>query len=246
MKITEARLRRIIREALLREEGDERQADNSPGTKRKIFVLVGPPGVGKSTWIAKNFRSIHPYVISRDDVAESVAERLGWTYDDMFQAPPKDAQPGDRHEQFGTVIPSPPFMTWQPLSYSHVLAANKEVQEEFSARVGGAADSGRDIVVDMTNMNARARQSALAAIKGREAQFETVAVVFPFQGAEDDIVRVVGIRAEKAKAAGRSKSVPPAAVTRMMQAYEPISPAEGFDTVIEFDNRVALKALAAS
>jgi hypothetical protein len=30
----------------------------------------------------------------------------------------------------------------------------------------------------------------------------------------------------------------------MMQAYEPVTPEEGFDAVIEFDNRAALRALA--
>lgn len=240
MRITEAGLRTVIRAILLREE------QNEPGTKRKIYVLVGPPSVGKSTWISRTFRDADPYIISRDDIAEAVAESMGWTYDDMFHAPPKDAQLGDIDPKFGEVVPSPKYMTWQPLSYSGISAANKMIGGAFGARVAGAADSGRDIVVDMTNMNASARKSALAAIKGREGEFETIAVVFPFQGAEDAVLRVAQIRADRARAAGKSKTVPPAAITRMMGAYEPVTPEEGFDAVIEFDNRAALRALAGS
>jgi hypothetical protein len=238
VRITEAQLRTVIRSILLKEERDE------PATKRKIYILVGPPSVGKSTWISRTFKDSQPYIISRDDIAEAVAERMGWTYDDMFHAPPKDAQLGDVHPQFGEVVPSPAYMTWQPLSYAGISAANREIGGAFGARVAGAADSGQDIVVDMTNMNAGSRKSALAAIKGREGEFERIAVVFPFQGAEDAVQRVAQIRADRARAQGRSKTVPPAAIARMMQAYEPVTPEEGFDAVIEFDNRAALRALA--
>lgn len=244
MRITATRLRTVIRSILLREELDAEQSNNSPGVKRKIYVLVGPPSVGKSTWISRTFKDSQPYIISRDDIAEAVAERQGWTYDDMFHAPPKDAQLGDTHPQFGEVVPSPKYMTWQPLSYAGISAANREIGGEFGARVAAAGDSGRDIVVDMTSMNAAARKGALAAIKGREGEFEKIAVVFLFQGAEDAVQRVAQIRADRARAQGKSKTVPPAAIARMMSAYEPVTPGEGFDSVIEFDNRSKLRAVA--
>jgi hypothetical protein len=134
-------------------------------------------------------------------------------------------------------------MTWQPLSYAEVLRANSEIQSEHSARVAAAVDSGLDIVVDMTNMLARSRQGALAAIKGRENEFTKIAVVFPFQGAEDAVKKVSAMRAADIKAKGGSKTIPPSAMDRMMRTYEDVSPSEGFDEVIEFDNRPALSAL---
>ena len=240
MRITEAGLKTVIRSILLKEERDE------PATKRKIYILVGPPSVGKSTWISRTFKDSQPYIISRDDIAEHVAERMGWTYDDMFHAPPKDAQLGDVHPQFGEVVPSPKYMTWQPLSYAGISAANREIGGAVGARVAGAADSGRDIVVDMTNMNVGSRKGALGAIKGREGEFEKIAVVFPFEGAEGAVKRVSAARAKKAKALGKSKTVPDDEIDRMMGAYEPVTPAEGFDDVIVFDNRATLRDLAAA
>ena len=112
--------------------------------------------------------------------------------------------------------------------------------------MAGAADSGRDIIIDMTNMNVGSRKGALAAIKGREGEFERVAVIFPFEGAEGAVKRVSQWRAKKAKERGESKTVPPDAIDRMMGAYEPVTPAEGFDDVRVFDNRAKLRDLAAA
>lgn len=224
------------------DEGEHLEDPNAE--KKKIFVLVGPPAVGKSTWISSTFGSSTPYVINRDDIVESVASSMGWTYDDLFIAPPKDAVEGDISEKYGEVVKSPAFMTWQPLSYSKVLEANSEVQSSFTQRLSGAGSSGQDIVVDMTNMNAGARKGALKAIAGRESEYEKIAVVFPFQGSEEVIKEVAQRRAEKAKAEGRSKTIPPAAMDRMMSSFQMPTISEGFDAIIEYDNRDLLKSLA--
>jgi tRNA uridine 5-carbamoylmethylation protein Kti12 len=49
---------------------------------RNFYVLVGPPAVGKSTWMSKNVKK--PYVISRDNLVDEVASENGLTYDDLF------------------------------------------------------------------------------------------------------------------------------------------------------------------
>lgn len=76
---------------------------------KKIFVLVGPPSVGKSTWVANMFRE-PPYIIDRDSIVEQVAESRGWTYDDMFVTPPVDAKIGEFDEKYGYVREAPPWM----------------------------------------------------------------------------------------------------------------------------------------
>ena len=152
--------------------------------KKKIFVLVGPPAVGKSTWIKNTFQKDDPYIINRDSIVEEVASQMEMTYDDMFSAPPKDATMGTEDEKYGTVVNSPSFMTWQPLSYSNILDANKVINDKLNDKIKNASTSGRDIVVDMTNMTANARKQALKSISGKEDMFHKVAVVFPFHGAE--------------------------------------------------------------
>jgi hypothetical protein len=232
MKITRRQLRRIVKEAI--------ETTRPP----RIFVLVGPPSVGKSTWIKNTFRDTIPYVINRDDIVEQVASTYGWTYDDMFVTPPEDATIGESDEKYGEVQASPSWMTWAQSVFSLVMEANGAVQSAFNQRVSGAVPSGLDVIVDMTNMNAAARARALNAIEGRQDDYEKIAVDFKFEGAEDVIMRVAQKRAEAAARMGKSKTIPPAAMQRMMGAYEAPSLDEGFDSIVEMDNREILRDLA--
>jgi len=209
---------------------------------KKIFVLVGPPSVGKSTWIKSTFTHINPYIINRDDLVEQVAGEYGWTYDDLFVTPLGDSKLGDISEKYGEVIKSPEYMTWAPLSYDKILEANTKVADLFSKKVSEA--KGQDnIVVDMTNMNVGSRKGALKPIEGSEDEYKKVAVVFNFKGAEDIIKKVALKRAEEAKAMGKSKTIPQAAFDRMFSSFQEISPEEGFDEVINVDNTGKLKEL---
>ena len=211
--------------------------------KKKIFVLVGPPAVGKSTWIKNTFQKDDPYIVNRDDIVEEVASKMGMTYDDMFSAPPKDATIGTEDEKYGTVVSSPSFMTWQPLSYSNILDANKLINDKLNDKIKNAATSGKDIVVDMTNMTANARKQALKSISGKEDMFHKVAVVFPFHGAEHIIKKMAFKRSQEIKSQGGSKTIPPEVLDRMMSSFQQIAPEEGFDEVVEMDNRQKLKEL---
>jgi predicted kinase len=211
---------------------------------KKIFVLVGPPAVGKSTWIKNTFQKEKPYIINRDDIVENIASQMGMTYDDMFSAPPKDAIIGSEDEKYGTVIKSPPFMNWQPLSYSKIIEANKIINEKLNERISQAANSGKDIVVDMTNMTANARKQSLKSISGKEHMFRKIAVIFPFQGAEHIIKKIAIKRSQEIKSQGGSKTIPPEVLDRMMNSFQQVSPEEGFDEIIEMDNREKLKQLS--
>lgn len=209
---------------------------------KKIFVLVGPPSVGKSTWIKSTFIDINPYIINRDDLVEKVAEEYGWTYDDLFVTPSADSKLGDVSEKYGEVVKSPEYMTWAPLSYDKILEANTKVADLFSKKVLEA--KGQDnIVVDMTNMNAGSRKSALKPIEGSEDEYKKIAVVFNFKGSEDIIKKLALKRAEEAKAMGKSKTIPQAAFDRMFSSFQEVSPEEGFDEVINVDNTGKLKEL---
>ena len=211
----------------------------SDGEKKKLVVLVGPPSVGKSTWIKSNFPNA--YIINRDDIVDKVASSYGWTYDDMFATPPADAQIGDSDEKFGNVVAAPSWMTWAKTIFDKVQEANGKVQQLMNSKVSGANPSGQDIVVDMTNMNAGSRKSAMKAIEGNEDKYHKVAVDFRFKGAEDVIKKMAEKRAEAAQRMGKSKTIPPAAFDRMFSSYEEPTTAEGFDEVISVDNIENLK-----
>jgi len=209
--------------------------------KKKIFVLVGPPSVGKTTWVANMFVT-EPYIIDRDSVVESVAEEYGWTYDDMFVNPPVDAAIGEYDEKYGEVVAAPNWMPWTKTVFSKVLKANGKVHHKFMEKVAGASKSGQDIVVDMTNMNSGARKQALSAVADED--YEKIAVVFEFEGAEDIIKKVAEKRAAAAKRMGKSKTIPSHVLDKMFGAFSRPQASEGFDQIVSVDNREMLKKLA--
>lgn len=222
---------------------DSIPAETAP-SKRKFFVLVGPPSVGKSTWISNTFGAAQPYVINRDDIVDNVASEYGWTYDDMFVTPPPDSEIGAVDEKYGTVEAAPSWMTWTKTVFSKVMEANNKVQQMFQQKVSGIPASKGDVIVDMTNMNAPARSGALKMIG--DADFEKNAVVFEFEGAEDYIKKVSEKRAEAAKRMGKSKTIPPEAFDRMFKAFSRPTSEEGFDQIVSVDNREMLKKLASN
>lgn len=224
----------IITESQYREETEDRKT---------IFVLVGPPAVGKSTWIKDTFRE-EPYVISRDAIVDNVARSMGMTYDDMFSAPPEGSVEGSEDDRYGTVVKSPPSIPWQSLSYSKILAANSSINAQLKGKMDRAATSGKDIVVDMTNMTARARSQALSAVAGKDEMFRKVAVVFPFEGAEEVIQKIAFKRSREIKFQGGSKTIPPKTLEMMMRSFEKVSHDEGFDDVVNVDNREKLRVLS--
>lgn len=48
-----------------------------------MYILVGPPGSGKSTWIEKEFQG-ECSIISTDDIIQAVADSEGKTYNEIF------------------------------------------------------------------------------------------------------------------------------------------------------------------
>ena len=59
-----------------------RQLIRESVSRPKIYVLVGPPGVGKGWWVENNAKDA--YIISRDNIVDDVRKPHGLKYDDMF------------------------------------------------------------------------------------------------------------------------------------------------------------------
>jgi len=185
-------LRKAIREVLVND------------MRPKLYVLVGPPAIGKSTWVRLNVPGA--YLINRDDLVDDVRVPLGLKYDQMFR-------PENRRHQ-------------------------SEVDRLHRENIAGAVASGKDIVVDMTNMGVSSRRNALRVIQGHEAEYEKIAVFFDHRGKESLVRDNLRRRAEKLG----DKNIPYDVMTGMFDRFEIPTEAEGFDRVISADTTKAIGA----
>lgn len=60
---------------------------------KKCIILVGPPGVGKSTWLQLNYGDVPCAIISSDNILEVLAQLEGLTYNESFKKYAKVATP---------------------------------------------------------------------------------------------------------------------------------------------------------
>lgn len=51
-----------------------------------LFMLVGLPATGKTTWVKRNLPHLNADVISSDDIIERIAEEKGISYNEAFES----------------------------------------------------------------------------------------------------------------------------------------------------------------
>ena len=240
MKLTRRQLKKLIQEAL----------DFTPEAT-DMFVLIGPPSIGKSTWISENVPGA--YIVSSDEVTESVAASHKMSYDDMFEYPQQEFtrsgdpnpnyNPNEIHPLFGKVVDQGiPWKKWLPKAYEKVNAAEIQALDKLEQVKKDAKLSGRPIVIDMTNMNVGGRKRIIdQMLQYTGMNLRKIGVVFEFEGAEQDIKNVAMSRNVLKQMSGRGpKTIPDVAFDRMMGSYEPPTTGE-FDKVIHVDNRGKVK-----
>lgn len=199
--------------------------------ERSLFFLIGPPAIGKSFWVENNLDN--PYIISLDAVNERIAKKYGLTYDDMFLTPSGEEIKNDVvHPKFGKIIDQQiPWKKWVPKTWENINNAELEVLENHEKNIKSAKSSGRDVVIDMTNMN----QGSRSRIKDQLdlSNYKTIGVVFHWEengiSYLDDLKSISRDRSNKYKEQGRSKTIPDSVYDRMTSNYQ--GPLEK-----EFDN----------
>jgi len=208
---------------------------------RIIYVLIGPPAIGKSTWIKNMTDPANTFVVNRDEIVEQVADSIGFTYDDLYVYPPNDAEIGNIDEKYGKVIASPEYIFWSPTVFDKVLQANKSIKNTFYQKLEDAKNTNKNVVIDLTNLKTNERLDCLDRV-GQPGDVR-IAVVFKFINKEKVIKAVAKKRAEATKRMGKSKTIPDSAFDRMISGYQPPTPEERYDKIIYSDTIPQLKKL---
>lgn len=215
-----------IQEAI---QQDEFGSENTSG-KRELVVLVGPPAVGKSTYIARKFNPDEVIVINRDSIVDDIATENGLTYDEMFINPSADLNLGDEHPKYGKVILAPEWMKWTRFVYEKIFNANNDVNRRLEEKFRRSVETNKNIVVDMTNMNTSSRMNSLKYVEDRD--FFKRAVVFQMSDSDmPELLNRMRRRAQQIKDVGGSKTIGEDVIRRMIASFQKVSPEEGFDKV---------------
>lgn len=175
--------------------------------KPKVVFLIGPPAVGKSYWLeheAVNYGITNPFVISRDDLVETVANSMGRTYDDMFA---RDGATPDIDEANQMI--------------NNLLQSHFHVAKEYDC-----------IVIDMTNMSRKTRMRNWNRLGLKKAQVEKIAVVFHWNNDMISLQSNADLRADQYRARGGSKTIPSHVLQRMVRDFQPPQADEQFDQII--------------
>lgn len=215
-----------------------------------IYLLIGPPSIGKSTYIKSSFDPSTTDIISRDDIVQEVALSYGLTYDDLFEFPPTDTPVGvvvPGREKFGkTVETEGRFKSYYPVSYSHIADINKIAEEKLYKQFDSALSSGKSLVIDMTNTKKEGRKDFINRAKSQNKDIKVVAVVFNFQ--DPDTMDILKKVAEKRRIEdlkkGLKKTITPEVFSRIISAYEPPESSEGFDEIKHVDTLPQLRKIA--
>jgi predicted kinase len=99
----------------------------------------------------------------------------------------------------------------------------KEVDKLLVEQLRLAGKSGKNVIIDMTNMNSKRRKFNLSHF-GKE--YTKYGVIFPILSQEEYLSR------NQKRAQEEKKSIPMEVVKRMISSYETISQDEGFDKII--------------
>lgn len=200
---------------------------------KTLYVLIGPPAIGKTTWI-KRFAP-HAKVISRDDTIERIAHDNGLTYDEAYATPPQDAAENhlvDGMEKLGIVVPSD--LKWRPYDFKLCRDIHRQTASELASASKGYANSDDDVVLDMTNMDKENRALYMPMF----TQHRKVAVVFNFKGNKlvDALKRNAEKRSKELAKQGKHKTISGTVIDRMVASYQPPEATEGFDDIVSYDN----------
>lgn len=174
-------------------QGRKKRVDEAVAKQRKIYILIGPPAVGKSSWMRRAFRNRKPFVINRDDIIEKQFQETRMSNYQMYNIPvPSNLKDGDinpQHPELGPVV-SYEFGGKPRRGYKKALEASTNVNNTFANMVQEAIDKKYfTIVFDGLYSTPKQRTDMLNALSKlpNYRDYKKIAVFFEFKGYEEDI-----------------------------------------------------------
>jgi hypothetical protein len=222
--------------------------EKSSRTNKNLFVLVGPPAVGKTSWIEQNIESsgIPFIVISRDQIIEDqIFPQYKLTNEELYKLyPPQDSEDGKiipGMEKYGIVVTSKNGKK----HFEQILRANTEIEQLIKKEKDSAVrtinqlpdEQPYNIVIDAINGTAAERQKAISLVKDNH-KVKKIAIYFNFKDHEQEIKKRSAERAVNKKLEfgyGFQRGTSDKAYSDIFNRITRPTEAEGFDDVQSVD-----------
>jgi len=220
--------------------------------KKEVYVLIGPASIGKTTYLKNvGFPPEMTATISRDDIVDSITDKYGYTYDELFLFPPADSEIGSiipGFEKYGKVIETPEVARHVcPVSYEVLNTINSEIHNTYYDTYKKALENPEInfITLDRVHMLKKERLVYFPYLEEKRDKFYVTAVLFNFK--DPDVLDVISELSERRRKqieqTGRFKTIPRNIQQRMIDRYEDVTMEEGFDSIIEIDTLPKLREL---
>lgn len=220
--------------------------------RKEIYVLIGPASIGKTTYLKEvGFPPLVTKFISRDDIVDKVTDKYGYTYNELFIFPPADSVIGSvipGFEKYGEVIETPSVAKHIcPVSYSIINSVNSEIHHTYYDEFEKAVKNPdvQFITLDRVHMLEKERTIYFPYLENNRSNFYVTAVLFNFQDPDtlDVISKLSELRRKRIEQTGRFKTIPIEVQQRMIDRYEEVTLAEGFDSILKVDTLPKLRKL---
>ena len=217
------------------------------GSTKNFYVLVGPPAVGKTSWI-KHFieESGETYtVISRDQIIEDqIFPKYKLANNELFTTiPPKDSKVGETikgFEKYGKIIQDSKGRK----VFKNIIEANAEIEEQVKKQTAAALSTKPDnIIIDAINATELERARALNLVENKP-EYKKIAVFFEFEPYRKEIEKRAAERAAQMKkelGGGFAREVPSKVYDVIFSRITRPSESEGFDEVVSYDSFKGVK-----
>lgn len=231
---------------------------------KDFILLIGPPGIGKSTYIKKLLKIPNKeyIVINRDDIAIQIAERENITYKETYSRPNKVFKK-DRffvpnqddfykengkmylkdYEHYGEIIDVPEGSYLSkicPNMFLNIFKINEEIERAVDEKIENAIKKKRNIIIDMVNNTKYGRMLFISKLCNNRNYYKVKAVIFNNggKGLEDILIAINKKRDMILKSQNRDKNIPEETIRRFVKNYEPPTKDEGIDKIINVERKL--------